>query len=224
MQPTTSDFDTATETPGDVEVEETLQAITETQKGFRFSLGTMLLLLVVAAVGFGWWNDRQALLSRIAELEFDDSPWGTSQLVGPPNTAGFGDIRTAWASATQDGQPEWLMLEYGKPIRPTSVHVHETYNPGALYQVSVFDPKGKEVVVWRGVDPTTPDKDRGVSVVPVTTNFDVRRIKIYLDSPKVTGWNEIDAVGLVSDKGMVHWASDASASSAYGKNRQLPVP
>ncbi|MEL6107851.1 MAG: hypothetical protein AAFU85_17640 [Planctomycetota bacterium] len=223
MSQAESDFETPPETLGVDETDEAAEStVSDTPPGIRFSLGGMLLLLVIAAVAFGWWNDRQALMARIAALEFDDSPWGTGQVIGPPNTAGSGDLRTAWAASTQDAQPEWLILEYGKPIRPASVQVHETFNPGALNQVSVFDPEGKEVVVWRGVDPTGPDKDRGVSTIPVSTTFDVRRIKLYLDSPKVSGWNEIDAVGLVSDKGRVHWATDAAASSSFGKNRQLP--
>ncbi|MEO1525015.1 MAG: hypothetical protein AAFX06_06240 [Planctomycetota bacterium] len=191
---------------------------------YRFSLGAMLLLVVLAAVAFGWWNDRKRLLNRIEALEFEDSPWGTSQVIGPPDTTGFGDIRTAWASGTPDSQNEWLTLEYGKPIRPKTVLVYETYNPGALTQVSVFDPDGKEVVAWRGNDPTTSDKNRGISSIPISTTFEVQYIKLYFDSPNVSGWNEIDAVGLVSDKGITHWATNAAASSSYGKNNRELSP
>ncbi|NQT13820.1 MAG: hypothetical protein HQ582_13790 [Planctomycetes bacterium] len=58
------------------------------------------------------------------------------QATGPPDTPRAGDIRTAWASASPDGQKEWLLLDYAKVVRPTAVAVHETYNPGAVYQVS----------------------------------------------------------------------------------------
>ena len=186
--------------------------------GYRFSLGSMLLLLVIAALVFGWWNDRQRLMKRIDALESEESSWGTHQVTGPPDTSGAGDLPTAWASRTQDSQMEWLILEYGNPIRPVQALVHETFNPGALTQISVFDPSGEEVVVWQGIDPTSPDKERGVSMVPISTTFDVTRIKIYLDSPNFAGWNEIDAVGLVSDKATTHWATKASASSSFGKN------
>ena len=49
----------------------------------------------------------------------------------------------------------------------------------------------------------------------VQPTFDLSRIRIYLDSPKVPGWNEIDAVGLVDEKGTTHWAASARASSTY---------
>jgi hypothetical protein len=42
------------------------------------------------------------------------------------------------------------------------------------------------------------------------------QIKIYLDSPAVPGWNEIDAVALVDAQGKRHWARRAAASSSYG--------
>ena len=42
------------------------------------------------------------------------------------------------------------------------------------------------------------------------------RVKLYLDSAAVPGWNEIDAVGLVSRDGATLCASSATASSFYG--------
>ena len=38
--------------------------------------------------------------------------WGPEQALGAPDTPGSGDIQTAWASATQDGQDEWLELDF----------------------------------------------------------------------------------------------------------------
>src|SRR5260370_26642972 len=53
--------------------------------------------------------------------------------------------------------------------------------------------------------------------VPVKTN----RVKIYLDSKNVPGWNEIDAVGLRDTAGETHWAVSADASSTYASNAGL---
>src|SRR6266704_4492258 len=75
--------------------------------------------------------------------------WSVLQAVGPPDTPGAGDIVTAWASASTDSQKEWLILDYEKPVIPTQIFVHETYNPGALERVSVFDEAGQEITVWQ---------------------------------------------------------------------------
>jgi hypothetical protein len=144
-------------------------------------------------------------------------PWGPEQATGAPDTEVAGDIQTAWASLTPDGQNEWLLLEYGTPVVPREIHVHETYNPGALYKVSVFKLDGSEVEVWSGKDPTPFGSDRGISKIPVKINFKTNRVKIYLASKDVPGWNEIDAVGIVDAGGKQHWATSAEASSTYAE-------
>jgi hypothetical protein len=141
--------------------------------------------------------------------------WGPEQATGEPDTNMAGDIVTAWASQTPDGQDEWLLLEYAEPITPTAVLVYETYNPGALVRVTAFRPDGEEVELWKGQDPTTPDNAMGVSEIPVKADFKTNRVKLYLDSRNVPGWNEIDAVGLRDKEKQVHWAAAAEASSTY---------
>jgi beta-lactamase regulating signal transducer with metallopeptidase domain len=150
-------------------------------------------------------------------------PWGPEQATGAPDTDGAGDLQTAWASRTPDGQDEWLLLEYAEPVVPREVHVYETYNPGALYRVTVFRLDGTEVEVWKGKDPTPVGSDRGVSKIPVKVNFKTNRIKIYLASKDVPGWNEIDAVGVVDAAGKTHWAKSAHASSTYAEPSGAPV-
>ncbi len=162
-----------------------------------------------------------------AEFPFSPPPienfWGPEEATGEPNTHPPGDIPTAWASQTPDGQAEWLLLEYAKPVKAVAVHVYETYNPGALTRVCVFDDKGNEVEVFKGKDPTGSDKEMGVSEIPVRIDFPIDRVKLYLDSPAVAGWNEIDAVGLVDSEGKKHWATSATASSTF-KTLLQPFP
>ncbi len=146
--------------------------------------------------------------------------WGPEQAEGPPDTNGAGDIQTAWASQSQDGQKEWLICEYPEAVMPTAVVVHETYNPGSLEKVAVFDEDGKEHMAWMGSDPTPRTAARGTSVIPIKTKFKVRKVKLYFDSPAVPGWNEIDAVALKA-KDNTQWAEKVTASSTYA---QTPVP
>jgi len=153
--------------------------------------------------------------------------WGPEQATGEPDTQMAGDIVTAWASASQDGQKEWLMLEYDEFVNPTAVLVYETYNPGALYRVTVFKPDGEEVEVWAGTDPTATDAGMGVSEVPIKINFKTNRVKIYIDSPSVPGWNEIDAVGLRDKNKKMHWAIAAEGSTTYAPpypDGDVPAP
>ncbi len=152
------------------------------------------------------------------------TPW---QATGAPNTPVAGDIQTAWASKTQDGQDEWLELTYAQPIRPVAVIVFETYNPGALAQIVLFDESGEPVTIW-GDDPRPlADVAKRVVVAPVTQTVTTDRVKLSLLSSQVPGWNEIDSVGLLDEHGRMHWAVDAKASSSYNEpfpNVELSPP
>jgi hypothetical protein len=151
--------------------------------------------------------------------------WGPEQATGAPDTwPRSGDIGTAWASKTPDGQEEWLQLTYESPVRPTAIMVYETYNPGALTKITTIGEDGREVELWSGKDPSAPGSEKGISVVPVHPQSDVKCIKLYLDSVNVAGWNEIDAVGLVDETGKTHWATSATASSTYADTMAQPAP
>ncbi len=157
-------------------------------------------------------NVRLTELARIVKRN-----WGPEQAIGEPDTAQAGDQVTAWASLSQDGGEEWLICEYAKPIAATAVRVHETYNPGALVRVVILNDKDEEILAWEGEDPTPRDQGKGVSVIPIKPDAPVKRIKLYLDSAAVPGWNEIDAVGLADESEKVHWAVAATSSTTFAQ-------
>ena len=99
---------------------------------------------------------------------------------------------------------------------PKAIVVHETYNSGAVVKATHYPKWGKEEILWQGADPTPTSAGAGVSRLPVSTAIKTGRIKLYVNSPAVAGWNEIDAVGLEDDKGKIIWAQAATASSAFG--------
>ncbi len=144
--------------------------------------------------------------------------WGPEQATGKPDTPGAGDIETAWASATEDGQDEWLELEYAEAVEPEQIIIHETFNPGAVYMVTAYTRTGMEALLWHGEDPTRTGLPRGVSEINVTNSVKTNRIRVHLKSSEVPGWNEIDAVGIKDTAGDVHWAVKAKASSTYAEN------
>lgn len=162
------------------------------------------------------WRDRTAVPKT-------KRGWGPEQATGEPDTHQAGDVETAWASLTADGEDEWLLLEYAEPVVPTAVLVYESFNPGALTKVSVFKLDGSEFTAWSGKDPTPVGGERGVSEIPIKVPFKTNRVKIYLASKAVPGWNEIDAVGLRDKADKVHWASAAEASSTYARGAYTAV-
>ncbi len=141
--------------------------------------------------------------------------WGPEQAAGEPDTHQAGDISTAWAPREQDGGEEWLKLDYENAVDLAEVRVRETHNPGAISKVTAFLANGTEVTLWEGTEPP--------SQAPVEMSFQVpnsvttRSVKVYLDTKRVPGWNEIDAVELIGRDGSHQWAKQAKASSTYAE-------
>lgn len=163
-------------------------------------------------------NARQAVqvFNQLTAAVQPRRPWSAEQVEGPPNVPMAGDSQNAWASLSQDDQPEWLVCEYKSAVTARSVSVYENLAPGSLVKVTAFNPEGKEVVAWEGKDPIPRTALHGVSLIPVRLSFPVKKIKLYLDSPSVPNWNEIDAVGLEDSDGTTHWASSVKASTTWG--------
>ena len=169
-----------------------------------------------------WESDDQEPLMQIAEVvqNANIAPYDAKQMVGKPDTPLPGDQPTAWASLTPDDENAWVELSYGKKLTPKRVLIYENHAPGAVYQVSCFV-DGVEKRLWKGVDPTPVGSPMGVSKIPIKTDEQFSKIRVYIRSKKVPGWNEIDAVGLVGTNDKVHWAVDAKASCTYNQNNAI---
>jgi hypothetical protein len=113
--------------------------------------------------------------------------WAPEQAVGAPDTKTAGDRTTAWASATPDGQDEWLRVRYAKAVKPSAAHVYETYNPGALRRITAVKNDGQEVELWSGQDPVEVNQGMGVARVSLKSDSPVDCIALYLSSSKVPG-------------------------------------
>jgi beta-lactamase regulating signal transducer with metallopeptidase domain/regulation of enolase protein 1 (concanavalin A-like superfamily) len=164
-------------------------------------------------------------------------PWGPEQATGEPDTHGAGDFYAAWAPLQADAGPEWLRVDFERAVNIAAVRVRESFNPGAISKIGAILESGQEQMLWEGRYPTSEvsnDMDFILRVVPTGgaplyatgySGFSIlqdmelqedvvsKSIKIYLDTSRVQGWNEIDAVQVFGKDGSKQWASHATASS-----------
>jgi hypothetical protein len=183
----------------------------------RFRITTILLLIAIVAMALAWRRDHEELSRELYQLRNPGPNYEAAQATGPPNSS-TGDASTAWCHLTSDGQQEWLVLEYEQTIMPKAIVVHENLSPGALRRATHFPKFGIEKTLWEGNDPTPAGSTSGVSRLPTYSGIKTNRIKLYLDSPAVPGWHEIDAVGIVyGADNKVIWATSATASSSYAE-------
>lgn len=141
--------------------------------------------------------------------------WGHEQATGAPDTRQAGDIPTAWASKIPDGGVEWLELDYERAVGVDSIRVMESHNPGAISKVAVIRPDGSEETVWEGNLADSPKNELLQSDFKVPRNVEGQKVRVYVDTSRVPGWNEIDAVQLVGKDGTQQWAVGSTASSSY---------
>ena len=155
-----------------------------------------------------------ALAASTLHAQSSPAPnWSPAQATGAPDTLEAGDLPTAWASLAPDGGPEWLELEFEKPAAIAEVRIRETFNPGAITKVVALTAANEESLIWEGQAPPAiaPVEMVLKPTKPATSN----RIKIHLDTTRVPGWNEIDAVELIGMDGSRQWAKNATASSSF---------
>lgn len=138
--------------------------------------------------------------------------WSPAQATGEPDTKNDGDYSTAWAPAEQDDGVQWIELTYAARAADR-VRIHETYNPGAVVRLILFDEQGS-VISEIPVNDTTRKAPGYLEVTFPLTKKPVAAVRVVLDTLKITGWNEIDAVELVGPAGR-GWAISAHASSYY---------
>jgi hypothetical protein len=145
--------------------------------------------------------------------------WGPEQAAGAPDSKGAGDQQTAWASLQADGGEQWLETSYAKPVEIAQVRVLENDNAGAIVRIVAILDGGTEIPLWSGEEPKLQaPADQYFSARP---GIVASKIRVVLDTNKVPGWNEIDAVELIGRDGSRQWATSATASSTYASPREI---
>ena len=161
-------------------------------------------------------DDVQGLMRTLARFKGRD--WSAEQLTGTPDTPMAGDLPTAWASKQQDMGEVWLELDYAESVLPERLRIHENLNPGAVARVYAMDgdhPADENTVwieIWRGEAPAAQAPTW--FEVSLEASHRTCTIRVIVDTSRVGGWNEIDAVELLGD-GRRQWAVAARAGSSY---------
>lgn len=141
------------------------------------------------------------------------------QATGPANVPGPGvDSALAWCPANEDGGMAWIELRYEKPVLAGEVRIHASFNPGAVVRVLGGMDDGNLRELWAGNSPAEP-----IQSIPISPPAEITRIKLELDTAKVPGWNEIDAVALIDAAGAPAWAHSATSSSVWSKPINPPA-
>ncbi|MGB3945108.1 MAG: hypothetical protein WBK88_09985, partial [Methanothrix sp.] len=123
----------------------------------------------------------QWAVAATASSEYSSTDWSALQATGEPDTyPDHGDITTAWAPLEEDAGIEWLDLEYEVPILITRVEIFETYNPGAIIGLEIYDREGGRHLAWEGS--MEPARTARISAIDIDADIPSDRIRIILDT------------------------------------------
>jgi len=158
--------------------------------GFRWQQGKWIAVAPTAPspLPVEWASKVRAVSS-----EYSPSDWSAQRALGPPDVyPRTGDLPNAWASQQPDAATEFIEVGYDKPQRASAVRIFETFNPGAISRIDTFTEHGSSAYAVNGSSEQPFELQIPCSADPIVA------VRVTLDSASVPGWNEIDAIGLVS--------------------------
>lgn len=128
--------------------------------------------------------------------EFSPSTNAAAGVRGAPDVyPQSGDLGGAWASRATDVGEEWIEVRFPAAEPVVSVLWAETFNPGAVTRVDDVTDPSAPVVLWEG--PAAPVAGAVVAELLLPAQRTIGAVRLVLDSARVPGWNEIDAIGIV---------------------------
>jgi hypothetical protein len=154
----------------------------------------MVANTVMAPVSMVWADSIPAMNGYSSQ--FSPTDYSAMQATGVPDVyPASGDEPKAWASQTLDDMAEFIIVNYKTPVVAESVWVYETNSPGAITKITITAADGDHIVYQQAA--ATLGACSHIRSVSTKTCSPISAVRIDLDSVKVLGYNEIDAVGLL---------------------------
>lgn len=146
----------------------------------------------------------------------------SKQILGVPNKLpDFGDSPCAWSPADADGRnEEWIKVGFDKTIPLKQIAIAENFNPGAVVRVYAYDAAGREYLVSETPAAQQAVKGRMLHIFPKQT-IQANAVKVVLQPGKVSGFNQIDAIGISSDAAPVEAKINFVASQLKAQRENL---
>lgn len=121
------------------------------------------------------------------------------QALGKPNKLPqFGASVCAWQPMTQESPlEEFLIVGFDTLMPIRQVAIAENFGQGCIIRIEAFDEFDNLKTLWINKNTPTTEIGRMANLIlSKPTPFKVRGIKIVLNTNRVKGWNQIDAIAI----------------------------
>ncbi len=158
-----------------------------------------LALSVCPFLSFGqsiqWASKVIAFSSELTPVQYS-----ASQALGKPNVLPAGGQNpNAW-TPDKPKRTEFIKLGYATPMQIQQVAIAESYNPGSLFRVTIYDENGGEHLVGTYNPQAIPIVARMQTVFFEKTPFKVNAIKLEFDGKALPDYFSVDAVAISDSK------------------------
>lgn len=162
------------------------------KKLYLLSLLTTSLILNDGFAQSVQWADKVIEFSS----ELTPLQYSAEQALGKPNVLPAGGQNpNAW-TPDKPKRSEFLKLGYSTPIQIQQIAVAESYNPGALFRVFLYDESGTEHLVHTFSPMVVPLQGRMLNVFVEKTSYKVSAVKLEFDGSVMPDYFSLDAVAI----------------------------
>jgi outer membrane protein OmpA-like peptidoglycan-associated protein len=159
----------------------------------RIFLASALMLMgyVVIAQEVQWASKVLDFSTQLSEYQYS-----ATQVLGKPDVLpDYGDNPNAWLPS-RPNRTSFIKVGFDRAMSVRQIAIGESFNPGALYQVFLYDENNREYLLNTFIPRPLNVEGRLLNIYLSETEYAVSAVKIVLDGSQVPGYNGIDAIGI----------------------------
>ena len=161
-----------------------------------------LLFFLISSLSFAqktFWASKVVAFSSDYSDALTTKENRAIQILGKPNKLPqIGMSACAWQPLTQNNtQEEFIIVSFDTLMPIQQVAVAENYGQGCVVRVEAFDEFDNLKLLWANKSAPTGEVGKMLNIVlQKPTPFKVRSIKVVLNTNRIKGWSQIDAIGI----------------------------
>lgn len=158
-----------------------------------------LMCLTTWAQKTFWASKIVAFSSEYADTK-TTKEYRAVQVLGKPNKLPqIGYSACAWQPLTQDNslQEEYVIVSFDTLMPIRQIAIAENFGQGCITRIDAFDERFQIKPIWSNNASPSGETGKMLNIIlNQVTSFKVKSIRVSLNTAKVKGWNQIDAIGI----------------------------
>ena len=160
-------------------------------KAILIPLLLLLTVTIVTSQEVQWASKVLDFSSQLSEYQYS-----ATQVLGKPDVLpDYGDNPNAWLPSKPD-RLSFIKVGFERSMLVQQIAIGESYNPGAVYKVFLYDENDNEYLLNTFVPRQINVGGRMLNIYLSETEYAVSAVRIVLDGSSVPGYNGIDAIGI----------------------------